>query len=251
MQTPYKQYPHDAGETPTSQRSKDISAAILHAIPASASLKMLSIKDQEQRYSIDLGFREIESCGIIINEVDQWDDPRTRFGTIDLNFDPQYKKIGERILENFVDNSLYILQAQWADIPSTNTGEFEQLLKESGWECEKDPMIEQQSEMFESDFMISMEDFHSGLQDILRCLIESCLQEWLQFSSTIRADDILPIAYAHEKVLSLLNKPMPNAPGEYDRDTLESRVYKNRECPRYLDSAVWVKERIEKIFHKK
>lgn len=71
MQTPpYKKYPYDEGETSKSQRSKDIAAAVLFALPAHASLKMLkNITDQEQRYSINLGFREIESCEIIINEV--------------------------------------------------------------------------------------------------------------------------------------------------------------------------------------
>lgn len=70
MQTPYKRYPYDEGKTSKSQRSEDISTAVLFALPAHASLKMLeSVTHQEQRYSINLGFREIESCEIVVNEL--------------------------------------------------------------------------------------------------------------------------------------------------------------------------------------
>ncbi|MFZ4461032.1 MAG: hypothetical protein ACOYN2_00320 [Patescibacteria group bacterium] len=105
-----------------------------------------------------------------------------------------------------------------------NADEFAQLLEETGMEYEKDPMLKRVSEMSTFNFYIPQSDFHSGLQDILRSLIESCLARGLKFSSSIQADRIFSISYAHEKVLELLNNPLLEPPGRKDQDSNLSRI---------------------------
>lgn len=133
---------------------------------------------------------------------------------------------------------------------SLEANELEQLLKETEFEYEKDPALEQAFEMSTHDFHIPQSDFHSALQDILRSLIESCLIKGLKFSSNIQADKIFSISYAHEKVLKHLNKPILTPPDEDNRDILET--WNNRYHPKPVEVIPpKTKQLLQDIFNKK